>query len=172
MKNLIIIAIVSLITSFANAEDFFTIQGKKISLHEQRSDMIAKFGPPSNYHAMGENWTIGDKAFSTAFDKWGIENLRTNKGSVTINGQTFTIGKTNLSVVKSKLGRYCYQIENDIAGRNEYLSARVGAEGEINIIIGAFTTNRKVSDKGLDSLPISTLQLTYEDPLSNPTCKY
>lgn len=172
MKKIIIAALLATSSTYTFAEDFFTISGKKVSLHEQRFSMIAKFGKPTGTSVMGVNWTIGNKSLSAGFDKWGLNTLDTGNGSFTVDGKTITIGKDTLNTIKTKIQNYCYQSGSDIAGKDERLTARVGAEGEIYIVFTAFTTDRKVSDKAINNIPISTLKLSYEDPLSNPTCNY
>lgn len=172
MKKFIIAALLATPTTYAFAEDYFTISGKKIALHEQRSSMIAKLGKPATAKNKWISWGAGDVSTTTAeFDQWGVTSLDTSKGSFTINGKTITIGKDTPNTVKSKMGNYCHQFDNGNTNRMSMQSARVGAEGEIYISFYANGTGN-TSDKQLLNTPIDSIKLSYEDPLYEPKCNY
>lgn len=171
MKKYIIIALVSLVCSIANAADFFTIGGQKISLHEKQSSFEKKLDNSNANSPNPTNWGWSKSNTTATFDKWGLSTLSTDTGSVTIDGKTIVVGKDTPNTIKAKLQNYCHHIEGGPASKSFIQTTRVGAEGEINIIFTAISDGG-ASDKALANVPISTLGLSYEDPLANPTCNH
>lgn len=171
MKKFIIAVLLATSSTYTFAEDFFTISGKKISLHEKPASMVAKLGNPSKSDSKELYWDNKGSPITATFGMWGLDGLTISKGSFTIDGKTIIAGKDTPNTVKSKLQKYCRQIEGGQASKLLMQTTRVGAEGEIYIIITT-VADGGVSDKALMNLPVSSVELSYEDPLSNPTCNY
>jgi len=178
MKQSKFILMVSLfaMTTSVFAEDYFLINGKKIGLQESKKSMITKLGKPKFVDGGGNlNWGNYDNPDITAsFDQYGLNTLSTSKGAVVINGKTITIGKDNPNTSKPKVQKYCEGFDGGTQFRQYNQSTRVGAEGEIYISFATYGDGN-TSNKTLMGKPIESINLGYEDPLtdfSSPKCNY
>lgn len=177
MKKLISAVLLTACTTTAFAIDHMNITGKKVTMQDNRSTLIQKFGKPESGTNQFSNWTLGNLSIYANYNQHGLVkfsvnqlNTKPSNNFINIDGKIIYLGKDTIKSSTAKLKHGCFNFDEGRQGSTYSMIPKTAVKNKHNIVLETVADAYEI--KTISNMPINGFIFTQESIESNKGCNY